>query len=368
MEDYRLDPHSAMLIEQYRERLPLYNRLSALIEQKVKEQIKLSDIEVNAVEVRIKTEKSLTGKLERKGAKYQSILDITDIVGVRVIAFYNEDVDRLASIAEKIFVVDWNNSVDKRKMHQVNSFGYNSLHYICSLSSDAYSDPDFPELSHVRFELQMRTALQHVWSAIQHDIGYKSDIEAPEEYHRNLSRLAGLLELADNEFSRIRMAIANYRRRASSLVKKGKLEEVLLDGDTFHTYLEMEPFKKLNEKIAAITTAEIHEVNLMPYLAVLKWIGMKTLRDVESLINENKGDAYQLALYQLGSTDIDILSSSIGLQNVCIVHILKTNGGQEGLRKLFELVNGKSPNNEIMADIIMRQAKKLPFMSQQTDS
>ncbi len=365
MEEYRLDFHCTMLIEQYREKLPLYNKLSAIIEKKIKEKIKSSDIELNAIEVRIKTEKSLTGKLERKGTKYRTILDITDIVGVRIIAFYNEDVDRLASIAEKLFVIDWNNSVDKRKMHQVNSFGYNSLHYICSISPDVYCDPEFPELNNIRFELQMRTALQHVWSAIQHDIGYKSDIEAPGEYHRDLSRLAGLLELADNEFSRIRMAIADYRRRASVLVKKGKLEEVLLDGDTFHTYLELKPFRKLNEKIASITTAEIHEVNLMPYLAVLKSLGMQTLLDVERLKDENKDDAYQLALFQLGSTDIDILASSIGLQNLCIVHILKTNGGAEGLYKLFELVNGKSPNNEIMAKIIMKQAKKLPFMNEQ---
>jgi ppGpp synthetase/RelA/SpoT-type nucleotidyltranferase len=363
MEEYGLDFHCSALLDQYRKNLDLYNKLSNVVNDKLREHIRLSGIELNAIEVRVKAEKSLVGKLERKGSKYQSINNITDIVGARIIAFYNEDVDRIASIAEKLFVIDWDNSVDKRKMHQVNSFGYNSLHYICRLSRDFYFDREHPELNTIPFELQMRTALQHVWSAIQHDIGYKSDIEAPDEYHRNLSRLAGLLELADNEFSRIRTAIADYRRHASVLVKKGKLEEVMLDGDTFKSYLELSPFSKLNQKIAAITAAELNETSFMPYLAVLKSLGMHTLSDVEQLVKTYEDDAYQLALYQLGSTDIDILSSTIGLQNLCIVYILRSGGGRQDVCNMFEHINGKSPNNELIADIIMEQATRLPFMA-----
>jgi hypothetical protein len=90
---------------------------------------------------------------------------------------------------------------------------------------------------------------------------------------------------------------------------------------------------------------------------------METLQDVERMVNENEDDAYQLALYQLGATDIDILSSSIGIQNICIVHILKNGMGKPGLIRLFEEINGKTPNNEIMADIIIEQASKLSFMN-----
>lgn len=258
MKDYGLDLHCTMLIEDYRELLPKYRLLQQVVMRKLSEMVKNAGIELNAMESRIKAERSLAGKLERKGDKYQSIYDITDIFGCRIITFYNEDVDRIASMAETLFEVDWSNSIDKRKMHQYDSFGYNSLHYICRLPKQLYYNEENPELNQIPFELQMRTALQHVWSAIQHDIGYKSDIETPLEYHRNLSRLAGILELADNEFSRIRTDISDYRRRMESLVKDGKLEEVLLDGDTFKTYINLQPFDKLNKQIAAITQAEIH--------------------------------------------------------------------------------------------------------------
>lgn len=363
MDNYGLDLHGEMLLEEYRSQMPIFKKLQEIVTKHLKELIHQSGIEVNTMESRIKEEQSLAGKLHRKGHKYASLANITDIFGARIITFYNEDVDRIASMAETLFDVDWPNSVDKRKQHEFNSFGYNSLHYICRLPKSLYYDPQMPELNTIAFELQMRTALQHVWSAIQHDIGYKSEIETPVEYHRNLSRLAGLLELADNEFSRIRTAITDYRRRAQSLVQSGKLDEVQLDGDTFRSYLNLRPFDKLNRKIAAITQAEIHEANLRPYLSVLRLIGMKTLADVEKLQHDNFNDAYQLALYQLGSTDIDILSESVGLQNLCIVYILKSGGGKPGIVGLFDMVNGPMAQNEVLANIVYEQASRLEFMN-----
>jgi len=90
---------------------------------------------------------------------------------------------------------------------------------------------------------------------------------------------------------------------------------------------------------------------------------MKTLADIEQLISDNFDDAYQLALFQLGTTDIDILSSNIGIQNICIVHILKNDGGKAGIRWMFDIINGVSEHNNDMAQIILEQASKLSFMN-----
>ena len=364
MKDYGLDMHCTMLMEDYREQLPLYSLLQQVVSDIMPKAIRGADIEVASMEARIKTEESLAGKLERKGSKYHSLRDITDIFGIRIITYYNEDVDRIASLAENLLDIDWENSIDKRKMHQFDSFGYNSLHYICCIPKEKYFDPKHPELNEIKFELQMRTVLQHVWSAIQHDIGYKSEIETPLEYHRALSRLAGMLELADNEFSRIRTEISDYRRRMQRLMKDGKLEDVPLDGDTFRSYIEMGSFDKLNKQIAAITQAEVQPTSPLPFLKVLRTLGMNTLKELEDMFNENYDDAYQLALSQLGSTDIDILSSNIGLQNLCIVYILKIGLGRKGLEWMFDIINGKSEHNSDMAQMVYEQAKKLAFMDQ----
>ena len=199
---------------------------------------------------------------------------------------------------------------------------------------------------------------------MSHDTGYKSGVEIPKRYMREMSRLAGMLELVDDEFSKIRTELSDYRRSVKALVASGNLEEVPLDGDSFKSYLELKPFAQLNKKIAAVNQAEIHEVSLMPYLSIFKALVFKTLGDIDNLIKNYSEGAYQIACYQIGVTDLDIISSSIGPQNLCIAYILKNGGGRAGIKMMFDALNGKSPGNEVMADLLIEQSKDLPFMNQ----
>jgi hypothetical protein len=262
-----------------------------------------------------------------------------------------EDVDKVAAPVDRLFEVDWENSVDKRKLLEVDSFGYLSLHYICK-------DPAFP----YRFEVQMRTILQHAWANMNHDTGYKTGVEVPTEYLRNMNRLAGMLELVDEQFSRIRTEINDYRRQVQSLVASGRLEEVPLDGDSYRSFLQLGPFDPLNRRIASVNQAEIQDVTLMPFLAVFKALGLKTLGDVEGLIKKYGEAAYQIACYQIGLTDLDILASSVGPQNLCLAYLLKKGGGRAGIRMMLDTLNGPSESNDTMAEYILAQAEDFSFM------
>lgn len=349
--DYNLDLHCQMILDEYREYLPEGEETKDIVLDKIRQALKDNNLLVAAVEGRVKTEGSLAGKLELKGQKYHSLDDITDIVGVRVITFYTDDVDKIAAIAENLFEIDWENSVDKRKMHEIDSFGYNSLHYICRIPGHTQ-----------RFELQMRTLLQHMWANMHHDTGYKSDVEIPREYIRTLNRLAGMLELADDEFSRTRTSIIDYRRKVQALVEDGDFDKIPLNGDTFRNYLTLNPFDKLNRKIAAINQAEIQNTSLMPYLEILHKFGFKTLGDVEKLIKENEENAYQLAVLQIGGTDLDIISSRVAIQDLCIVYVLQNGGGVLGLRMMFDALDGESEYNKSRAERVVDQASHLRFM------
>ena len=350
-----LDPHGEMLMEQFRELLPTLNQLAKEANDQLLRAIREQGIYVTGIECRVKAEHSLAGKLEVKGTKYKSIEDVTDLVGLRVITFYTDEVDKVAVIAKRIFDIDWQESVDKRK-HQLDRFGYNSLHYICRLKSGG-----------PRFELQMRTALQHVWSTIEHDIGYKGEIKLPNEYTRNFSRLAGMLELVDDEFSRLRTTITDYRRQIQSLVKSGQLDDVPLSGDSFRSFLELHPFDRLNKRIAAVNQAEIYPVSMMPYLPLLESFGLETLGDVHRFMENNSEEAYQLAVSQLAVTDLDILSSSTALQHLCLVHVLKNDGGRKGLKFVYDTINGENDANEMLAEMMLDQAKTLSFMQDKKD-
>ena len=125
-------PHTAELLESYHEQLPQLEQLIEQASNLLKAALREQNIQLNTFEGRIKTEESLAGKLEKKGYKYRTLHDVTDVVGIRVVTYYTDDVDKVAAIAKQIFDIDWKNSVDKRK-HQLNSFGYLSLHYICYL-------------------------------------------------------------------------------------------------------------------------------------------------------------------------------------------------------------------------------------------
>ena len=347
-----LDPHCEAILQEYQDNLPRFREVEQEVKEKLRQTLADAGLLVAAIESRVKAYDSLAGKLELKGHKYNSLADLTDILGLRVITFYIDDVDKVASAVERLFEIDWENTVDKRKIHEIDSFGYLSLHYICSV-------PGFP----YRFEIQMRTLLQHAWANMDHDTGYKSGVEIPKRYMRNMSRLAGMLELVDDEFSKIRIELTDYRRRVQALVRSGNLDEVPIDGDTFRSYLELNPFSQLNKRIAAMNQAEIQEVPLMPYLAVFKGVGLKTLGDISNVIKEYSEGAYQIACYQIGLTDLDIISSSIGPQDLCIAFILKNGGGKAGIKYMFDLLNGESESNDMIAEMLLEQSKDLPFMN-----
>lgn len=359
MADIILDAHCKELMQQYVDRLPIFERMDTIAYDTLRKTLRRQGIYVTSIEHRIKTEESLRGKLELKGGKYKALDDVTDILGLRVITFYTDDVDKIAAIAKHTFDIDWKESVDKRKLHQLDSFGYNSLHYICRLPKSVIDDPQMPQLNEFRFELQMRTALQHVWSTIEHDTGYKGEVQIPREYKRQFSRLAGMLELVDDEFSRMRNNIANYRRQMQSLVASGRLAEAPLDVETFRSFLELKPFDRLNQRIAAVNQAEIYPVSLLAFLPVLDSMGLKTLGDVQVFIDENSEAAYQLALAQLAFTDLDIISANIGLTNLCIVNILKGGGGRMALKKFYDILNGEAPSNMALADMMMDMSKDI---------
>ena len=301
-----LDMQSEMILNEYREKLPIYEKMKTVILQLLRTYLDENHVIVSGLEARVKSEQSLAGKMELKGYKYHSLEDITDVVGARIITYYCDEVDIISALAEKLFEIDWENSVDKRKMLEIDRFGYLSLHYVCRIPEALYKDPEIPQINQIRFELQMRSTLQHVWANMYHDIGYKSDVEIPLEYQRNMTRLAGMLELADEQFSHIRKEINGYRRMVQTMVTNGNFDEVPLNGDTFRSFLKLMPFKNLANKIAAINQGEVYEDNLMPYYNVLLHMNMKTIGDIVRMCNDYSESAYQLALIQLAGTGLDI--------------------------------------------------------------
>lgn len=354
-----MDLHCEKILSEYRNNKDTYNRLKEVVPMLLLNLIKGRHIMVDNVLARVKEEESLRGKLALKGEKYGSIQDITDILGARVITFYNDDVDLIASGIEDTFEIDWDNSVDKRKMHDPNHFGYMSNHYICRIPSELYSRADCPQLNQIWFEIQLRTALQHVWATIEHEIGYKSKIEVPPRFTRYLSRLSGLLELADDEFQMIRERIEDYRQNVHAQIDRKQYAEVKLDGDSFNYYLTTDPFGSLNERISTINHAEISAASLNKYYEILKKFGFETLQDIEDMKEKYSQQAYLLAYLQMHGKDLDIFSSSLALKNLCLVYIVDNGGRENELCVFLKQLYGEKSHTLLSAKRLLQQVEKV---------
>lgn len=352
-----MDIHCEKILKDYKKRLPVLKMLKDVVLDLINKVLAENNVIVTVTESRVKTEKSFIGKLELKGHKYKNINDITDLVGARIVTYYNDQVDKVSSIIENLFEVDRDKSVDKRKIAALNSFGYMSLHYICRIPQKVYFNPECPEINDFWFEIQMRSALQHVWATIYHDTGYKSDVEVPKEYLRSLNRLAGLLEIADKEFDYIRVGLEDYRRRVKDLVADGEFKDILLDGEGFKNYLLSRPFDSLLYKISAINTAEIYHASKRPYLDILVKMGFKNLADVEKMREDYSEDAYKLALTQMGNSDLNLIASNIPLRYLCVVYLLKNSDSPaKKLLWFYDTLLGEKEKNKRTVDNLIKHA------------
>lgn len=340
-----MDIHTEMLLNEYDAHVEVFNKIYEIVLKNLNEFTVSLHMLVNSVEGRVKTRKSLEGKLLLKGHKYKTLSDITDLVGARVVTFYQNEVDLIGAKITKTFDIDWENSIDRRKNYRIDQFGYLSVHYICKIPKSMYYDEKHPEINEYRFEIQLRTVLQHAWATITHDTGYKNDVEVPSEYLRQLNRLAGILELADIEFQEIHDSVFEYRRKVKQIIKSGDLSKVELNGDSYKAYLESGAFTQLNERIAKINNMEIEERPLTVFLKLFKLLEMETLKDLDDCLKNYGELAYQLSVHLFEGTDIDIMSSTTGPLALCVVYGVSKGGQVETIKFAIDMLNGERKSN-----------------------
>lgn len=171
----------------------------------------LDDAGINylTVDGRAKSVASFAAKAARTAAGRPVYADplreITDQVGVRVITYVQSDVQAVVELLDDQVVV-----LDDRDMGRETAsegrFGYASRHLLIGLDAAREGESSYERLRGRQAQVQIRTVLQHAWAEFEHDIRYKGTIpdEHVPDFDRRFTLAAGLLELADREFSTIR--------------------------------------------------------------------------------------------------------------------------------------------------------------------
>jgi ppGpp synthetase/RelA/SpoT-type nucleotidyltranferase len=182
---------------------------TALFVEMVRALLDEAGINYLTVSGRTKTVASFTAKAERRRDGEllypDPLVDITDQVGVRVITYVHDDVAAVAELlAEELAVLDDRDM--GLETARSGRFGYASRHLLVAVDASRTIPAAYEGLRRRSASVQIRTVLQHAWAEFEHDIRYKGTV--PEEHAHDLDRrftlAAGLIELADREFSAIR--------------------------------------------------------------------------------------------------------------------------------------------------------------------
>ncbi len=204
--------------------LPKHSRLTSTVVSIIESILQQRNIAYLSVSGRTKDRDSVLEKISRKGYKNPAE-SLTDLSGIRIIVYFESDVEIVSQIIAEAFRVDAENSSNKDDALSPNQIGYRSVHFVCDLGPDRSTAPEHKGIETLKFEFQVRTVLQHAWAEISHDRQYKLSGKLPKEIERKLYLYAGLLEIADKGFDEISTAVDNYVQETAENARGGELSE-----------------------------------------------------------------------------------------------------------------------------------------------
>lgn len=259
------------LVQEYLEFKDLYDDFGEIVSSLLKSFLTSSGIPYYTIEYRSKNVDSLREKIQRKrvlGKHYSKLDDITDLVGVRVILFFSDDVPRVRDIIKHEFAdtpqqIKYETESNKRKKN----VGYEAEHQLVQLSARRAQLNEYKRFNGLICEIQIKSVLQHAWAEIEHDIGYKPKLKENDlersEIRKLFKKNAQLLKKVDEQFVTIREKHVDLLTEYAAKVSRHKLKALPINYDTVRAYLK----KKLNVQriprnsvIKAVETARVNKL------------------------------------------------------------------------------------------------------------
>ncbi|MBF6650551.1 GTP pyrophosphokinase family protein [Methylobacter sp. BlB1] len=282
------------VVEQFTLLRPQYVAFTERTMSLISELLKIQGIKTHLIEGRAKTVDSFREKIRRPGKSYDNPLEeLPDLSGIRIIVYYLDDVEKVANMLSSQFKVIESETSHLASEYSPDQFGYISLHSVVSLNFDREKLPEWRAYKGYRSEIQIRTVLQHSWAAVSHALQYKHESDVPKQLRRKLYRLAGLFELADEEFIAVRKETETLRAKAVQALDHGNTE-VSLNSISLREFSQrwskLEALKQLMESIGYIFDRPPgDEDEDKDYFGVIashcEKLGIRTIREFESAID-----------------------------------------------------------------------------------
>ena len=163
---------------------------------------------VEHMKSRLKTEKSIIDKLNKKGYEVTTknmISHVHDIIGIRIVCSFLEDVYDIVDIikSSKQFKIKEENDYIKNPK----STGYMSYHLIVLVP--IYLNET---VEHVEAEIQIRTSAMDFWASIDHKVQYKFPSEIPEEVKKEMYNCSLDIRKLDEKMQQLNEFVNKYNK------------------------------------------------------------------------------------------------------------------------------------------------------------
>lgn len=243
-------------IEAYRSQFNDYRELAGVVREIV-DRVRHLTAPLAVTQARAKSLSSFAEKALRQFRAedirtHDPIHNLTDLCGARVITTTEEEVEAVCQLLSFIFKIEEFQNVARRLA--VSEFGYQSRHLIAQAAQDSILGVPVPApLRRLRFEIQVRTILQHAWSDISHDRLYKSAFDVPASFQRDAARIAALLEQAEEAFGKLVRDVESYKVNLGEFMS---MEAIRKEVATLETILANEP-EEINKPYVAVVLARL---------------------------------------------------------------------------------------------------------------
>ncbi len=163
---------------------------------------------VEHMKSRLKTEKSIIDKLNKKGYEITAknmISHVHDIIGIRIVCSFLDDVYDIVDIikSSKQFKI----KEEKDYIKNPKSTGYMSYHLIVLVP--IYLNET---VEHVEAEIQIRTSAMDFWASIDHKVQYKFPSEIPEEVKKEMYNCSLDIRKLDEKMQQLNEFVNKYNK------------------------------------------------------------------------------------------------------------------------------------------------------------
>ncbi|MBF0262006.1 MAG: hypothetical protein HQL97_09265, partial [Magnetococcales bacterium] len=196
--------HVSTLLDQYDESFELYRAYSERLMINLGEVFNKTSLPISAISGDLMSRSSLKKFLTERGGYYSRLRDIENLITVRVVVYFSDDIDLAVTLINKEFALD-DSFQPVSEIPDQDRFGINTRRFDIKLVTDQYARPEYQRFNGLKAELEIRTVLQHSWSEVKgiFDV-LVGKSRLPGQNVNKLAQISYLLKMADEELVRIK--------------------------------------------------------------------------------------------------------------------------------------------------------------------